>query len=378
MADNSKIERKNPVFSGEGNEGSIEALFYVEDRFRANARHLQWTTGEELFDGFGQCLIDRAETKWDAVVSTIPVADMDVARFDQAMTEYYRQWVLTDDPRDVLFDNLKTWKKPREAKVQDHVNRIEQVIEYGNRLDGNRPQMNTPEEIRQTLFESFPNAWKQDFITSRGTVHTHTKEHIVDFMKIKEEFDKPQQSNGNNSNPNGNTTSKREDGSGNGQGKRNRKRYNNNAKGNNNQSNKKREVVAGGNNQRNTKKKKYGDIKADDPCPIPWHYKKHTWKECFDNNDGPNYKPERAQQRQGNRGDQYHYHGVRGHQGHYHMQQTTGGPPPIPPYTGNPYVAPPVPDQHHLDRIGYEYHGGSYREYDGGRRGEWGPSRRQV
>jgi hypothetical protein len=84
MADNSKIERKNPVFSGEGNEGSIEALFYVEDRFRANARHLQWATGEELFDGFGQCLIDRAETKWDAVVSTIPVADMDAARFDQA------------------------------------------------------------------------------------------------------------------------------------------------------------------------------------------------------------------------------------------------------------------------------------------------------
>lgn len=200
LADNSKIERKNPVVTGEGNEGNIEALFYVEDRFRANARHLMWTEGEELFDGFGQCLIDRAETKWEAVITAIPVANRDVARFDQAMREYYRQFVLTDDPRDVLFDNLKTWKKPRDTKVQDHVNRMEQVMEYGNRMDGNRPPMNTPEEVRQTLFESFPNSWKQDFITSRGTVHTHTKDEIVDFMKIKEEFDKAQQGNNNSNN----------------------------------------------------------------------------------------------------------------------------------------------------------------------------------
>ena len=46
----SSKDKKCPVFTG---EHGIEALLYVEERFRKIAsRTLEWTTGQELFDGF--------------------------------------------------------------------------------------------------------------------------------------------------------------------------------------------------------------------------------------------------------------------------------------------------------------------------------------
>jgi hypothetical protein len=172
-----KIEKKIPLFTGEGDEGNMEVLFDVADRLQANACHLHWTDGEELFDGFGECLIDTAEIKWEAVIQGIPPAHRNVARFDQAMRAYYQQFALTDDPRDVLMDNIKMWKKPRAVKVTDHVNRIETVIGYANRLEGNRPPAQA-DEIKQILFDGFPNHWKQEFLTSRRTVQDATKDQI--------------------------------------------------------------------------------------------------------------------------------------------------------------------------------------------------------
>jgi hypothetical protein len=77
--------------------------------------------------------------------------------------------LLTDDPRDVLMDNIKTWKKLRDVKVTDHVNRIKTVIGYANHLEGNHLPAQA-DEIKHILFDVFPNHWKQEFLTSHGTV----------------------------------------------------------------------------------------------------------------------------------------------------------------------------------------------------------------
>ncbi len=53
-------DKKCPIFTG---EHGIEALFYVEEQFRKIAsRTLLWTTGQELFDGFEEILMDTALT----------------------------------------------------------------------------------------------------------------------------------------------------------------------------------------------------------------------------------------------------------------------------------------------------------------------------
>jgi hypothetical protein len=131
-------------------------------------------------------------------------------------------------------------------------------------------------------------------------------------MKIKEEFDNSSKSGGG-----GFSSFKRRDqdrdgnhGSGNGKGGgvRNTKRIRG---GGDNNKEKKKESSHKSDGRKNTtdgKGKKFSDVDANKPCPIPWHYKEHTWYKCFDNPDGPNYKPERAQQQYQQYQDQHHFH----------------------------------------------------------------------
>jgi hypothetical protein len=58
-------------------EHGIEALLYVEERFRKIAsRTLSWTTGPELFDSFEEVLLDTALTNWEDLVAPIADAEM--------------------------------------------------------------------------------------------------------------------------------------------------------------------------------------------------------------------------------------------------------------------------------------------------------------
>jgi hypothetical protein len=59
----SNKDKKCPLFTG---EHGIEALLYVEERFcKIASRTLEWTTGQELFDGFEEVLLDTALMNWE-------------------------------------------------------------------------------------------------------------------------------------------------------------------------------------------------------------------------------------------------------------------------------------------------------------------------
>jgi hypothetical protein len=61
----------------------IEALLYVEERFRKIASHtLEWTTGHEHFDGFKEVLLDTALTNWEDLVALITDVVKNPERFD--------------------------------------------------------------------------------------------------------------------------------------------------------------------------------------------------------------------------------------------------------------------------------------------------------
>ena len=72
-------DKKCPIITG---EHGIEALFYVEERFqKIAARTLLWTTGQELFDGFEEILMDTALTNWEDITSTIAEVDRTPEQF---------------------------------------------------------------------------------------------------------------------------------------------------------------------------------------------------------------------------------------------------------------------------------------------------------
>jgi hypothetical protein len=94
-------DKKCPVFTG---EHGIEALFYVEERFRKIAtRTLLWTTGQELFDGFEEVLMDTALTNWEDITSTIAENTRTPARFELAIQEKYRKYVGAE-AREIQFE----------------------------------------------------------------------------------------------------------------------------------------------------------------------------------------------------------------------------------------------------------------------------------
>jgi hypothetical protein len=50
---------------------------------------LSWTTGEELFNGFKEVLIDTALTNWEDLVAPIADADKDPPHFEQTLQAMY-------------------------------------------------------------------------------------------------------------------------------------------------------------------------------------------------------------------------------------------------------------------------------------------------
>lgn len=160
--DGSYKEKKCPVFS---NEHGIEALFYVEERFRKIAdRTLQWNTGIELFDGFEEVLIDTALTNWEDLIAPLANVDKTVERFEQTLQELYRKYV-GSEARDTQIEYYKTLRKPMKSNPLDHSSRMLTLARYGNKLPGVEPIL-TEQQVKKCIFHSFPPKWQQQFIRS--------------------------------------------------------------------------------------------------------------------------------------------------------------------------------------------------------------------
>ena len=96
-------KKKFPVCTG---EYGIEQLLYVEERFRKISRQLDYTTAEELFDNFEEVVMNNAEDKWENVVSGIPNNQRTIARFDQAIKQYYLHYC-DHEARDAMFEYVR-------------------------------------------------------------------------------------------------------------------------------------------------------------------------------------------------------------------------------------------------------------------------------
>jgi hypothetical protein len=327
----SSRDKKCPVFTG---EHGIEALLYVEERFRKIAsRTLLWTTGIELFDGFEEVLLDTALTNWEDLIVPLNDADKTPARFEQILQEMYRKYVGAE-ARDVQFEYFRTLQKPMKSSILEHSSRMLTLARYGNKLPGTEPPL-TDEQVKKQIFHSFPLLWQQQFIRSGQHVANTTLSDICEFMSNEKLFadtqtlvrDTKKKPFPKEENPNGGTFKKR--------------KYEKGSKKGNSSYKKHKEFT--------------GPPKPESECPI---HGGHPWLKCFDNPQGENYKPRGADGHRPNSGGR-----GRGRGGNPNAGRGNGGrgngngrgsgqfafqTKPQPSVAGSPAPA----EQHHFDQIG--------------------------
>jgi hypothetical protein len=150
-------------------------------------------------------------------------------------------------------------------------------------------------QLKYLLVESMLTNWKRDFRKTGRKIRELSIDELAQYFDIHHEQDPPSADNSNNN--------------------RNNNRNSNN---NNNPSS---------NGNRNGSK-----LKADDPCPL--HNGSHKWNECFDNKNGPNFRPPRSNPRRNN-GDNHHQDGRSSNDGN--NQGGNGNSNPDPSDDPNPY-----------------------------------------
>ena len=272
--DGTKSKKKCPVFTG---ENGIEALLYVEDRFNSICRQLEINEGEELFDNFAEVLTNQAENKWETITMAIPIAQRTVARFRQAVESFYLSYC-DDDARDNMFAYLRYFSKPYSVSAGDHADRMEILVKYANTLPGMEPPMKDTQKKR-LIFESYPKRWQHAYIQSGRRIQTESLIKIVQYMKDEKSFSDA--------------------------GSNKRKRNENDNQQHNNRTGRgmRAPMRGGGRTGRGR-----GRLRSN-PCRI--HAGQHDWHDCWDNQNGPNYRPNRHTDR-GGRGRQQNWRGGRG------------------------------------------------------------------
>ena len=189
FANGTTQKRKCLVFSG---EQGAEGLLQTKERFDKVCEQLRFDTGEELFDNFSQVLSDNAEASWSNLVDNINENDQTVARFTQEYTTLLERYA-TNRGRDFMKDYLLSGEvqKKHDTDCREHAERIQTMIRYTNRLQGNTPQMNEEDE-KNCVFKSYPPSWQEEYELSGRDYHTQSIAEIVDYfstLKVKKDKD---------------------------------------------------------------------------------------------------------------------------------------------------------------------------------------------
>ena len=348
--DDTSRTKKARVFTG---KYGIEALLFVEERFRKIARQLDYQD-EQLFDNFEECLQDRAEDDWTNLVDM--VQPRDTANFEATIQDFYLKYC-SENARDVMYEYLRTkCRKPVGAEPRDHVNRLLTLYRYSSKLPGNVPAIGEDQQ-KLLIFQTFPEKWQRQFVRSGRRMHNETMQEIIDFMTTEKGIaDEEAKESKQKRKPEETSTGSR-------------KKSNN------------RNTNGGGNR-----------VQPSDTCPI---HGGHQWKDCSMNPQSNNYRTRtfyrgggrgfggqdnggrggrggrfgggRGRGFQGNNPGRGHYHqqhqnqqnGNGNHQNQYHYGQGQGVPQVQQPRNaadrfGGQHQAQGAPQGHHLENHFYD------------------------
>lgn len=267
LLENGKVRSKTlPIYSS---SRGIEGLLHCYDRFKQAAAFYVFDA-LDYFRYFPEVLDRTAMRAWNNGVNRLPAnTPRTIPLFEQLFDDFLTDESGTLTPRDDLLAYLESdaCKKPRKANVKTHVDRIETLCLYANRLRGVKAEL-TDDAITMMIFQSFPNAWLNEFKLNRGRPTDFTRAQIVEYFSTKKSVQDASEDN-----------------------------------------NKKRKKV---DQEKETKKHEGKKAKSENMCR---KHKTHPWSDCSENPKSKNYylNPKspffRGDRGSGGRG------GGRGHQG---------------------------------------------------------------
>lgn len=180
-----KLKEYCPVFDG---KGGLEGLLYVEEEFDSVVDSLGLTTGAEKFDKYRKILSHTALQKWKTIVSDEGATGhgRTAARFIRCKDLLRQRYSGNQhDARDVMIKYLTSTEcsKPKSVSTIDHVDRLETLIRYTNKLKGTAAYPTISDsKSKDIIFSSFPERWRQHYHDLERNIADDDIEDIILFM----------------------------------------------------------------------------------------------------------------------------------------------------------------------------------------------------
>ena len=138
----------------------------------------------EQFSNFARCLSSTAEENWQTMTEMMTEEEQTPELFRACFQRFLLKYC-TSDARDVMIDYLRSHscKKPHNADVRAHSERIRALCALTNSLPGTMPELN--EAMRKKiLFDTFPEGWQLEFTKARNYGDS-TEQEVIDYMCIE-------------------------------------------------------------------------------------------------------------------------------------------------------------------------------------------------
>jgi hypothetical protein len=168
--DGSKVKTEVPLFTG---QQGLEGLVYIVDRFKDACKILDWTEGNEMFEGFAKVLQGQAYTYWvDEVLVAFPTEDDQMLEaFQEAIDMLKVSFSGGTLARNHILQYIQSndCKKPHKATVEEHVRRITTLVSLANQSVGTDAQV-MKVKLNELLLSTMPNKWQQNFKLSGHTI----------------------------------------------------------------------------------------------------------------------------------------------------------------------------------------------------------------
>ena len=252
--------KKCVVFS---DKHGMEGLLYVEARFRKIADAFEFD-GPQRFEAFEEVLQGTALTSWERIADEIVEEDRTEETFDDVVSQFYLEYC-DKNAKDTMYDYLNNrCKKPVGEEPRKHVKRMEVLYAYAAKLPGMEENM-TDDQIKRSIFKTFPETWRKQYMRSGKDLQTDTMQDIITFMQNEKSYADEEKG---------------------------KKRITEETQ----KKNKKQKSNGGNYNNSNNRG---GRVQPDDECPI---HSGHKWIDCIMNPKGPNYRPGGGRTNNGFRG----------------------------------------------------------------------------
>ena len=141
----------------------VETLLHCLEQFDRAASRLSFTNPEK-WDYVSDILDPMANDRWKNQVSGLLATQKTATRLPKEIRNFVQSYAGHVDPRDVLIKHIESreCKKSRAVDANTHTTRIETLCKLANKLEGQCDEL-TEANIKQKIFESFPDLWQDDF-----------------------------------------------------------------------------------------------------------------------------------------------------------------------------------------------------------------------